>query len=100
MPGFNVNENANALYDNIKFYFFKARNEVYAELSSKGYAHIIDNVYISDDFQKIEITMQDGYAIERQDVIEVFAQGGTLLKDGEAVSIKPSAVICKYLGKR
>ncbi len=100
MPGFNVSGNINALYDSVKLHYFKARNEIYEELNSAGYKDIINDVYISEDFQRIEITMKDGFATEKQDVFEVLAQGGTLLKNGEPVAIKPSAVIRKYLGKR
>lgn len=105
MLGFQVAQATDVLYWTIKEYYTEARIKLIEELQSEGYKDIIEDVFISDDFQEIEITLKEGYITERQDVIELFAQGGTLLKvrpgeEPEAVAIKPSIVLRKYLGKR
>jgi len=100
MPGFDLTQSSYAIYDTVKEYYAMARVELMEELNSDGYKHIIDSVYISDDFQEIQLTFKDGFNVEGQNVFDLFAQGGTLLKDGDAVGIKPSAVVRKYLGKR
>lgn len=106
MLGFETVKATDVLYWTIKEYYSEARIKLLEELQSEGYKHIIDNIYISEDFQDIEIKLKDGYITNRQDVIELFAQGGTLLKvsesgqEPEAIAIKPSSILRKYLGKR
>lgn len=105
MLGFQVVQATDVLYWTIKEYYTEARIKLLEELRSEGYKDIIEDVFVSDDFQDIKITLKEGYITDRQDVIELFAQGGTLLKtvpgdEPEAVAIKPSATLRKYLGKR
>lgn len=101
MLGFKVAQATDAIYFAVRDYYAQARMKVLSELNSPGYEEIIENVYISEDFQDIKITLKDGLQTDRQDVFELLARGGTLLKtNGETVAVKPSQVIQNYLGKR
>jgi len=105
MLGFNVARSTDAIYFAVRTYYAQAREEILQELSSPGYEDVIEDVFISNDFQDIQIKLKEGFKTDRQDVFELLAQGGTLLKvdssgSTEAVAIKPSPVMRKYLGKR
>jgi len=103
--GFDVNHSLTSLSDTIREHYIQARIDLLNEFQSAGYKHIIDSILIEPDFSKIQINFKAGYEVSKQDVFELFAQGGTLMKtnengEKETVAVKPSAVVKKYLGKR
>ena len=98
---FNETEIEDFINSNIKLYYEKGRTKVLNEFKSPGYAKIISSINISPDFEDINIIFQKGLTIDpRQDIIELFAQGGAIKKGDTFIQIPPSKIIQKYLGKR
>jgi len=99
--GFDIDESLTTIYNLIKENRLKGRSELLNILNSKGYKHIFKYVKISEDFTDFSFELLDDLLIENQDIIELICQGGAIMKkDKTFVTVPPSSIIRKYLGKR
>jgi thermostable 8-oxoguanine DNA glycosylase len=100
---FDIDKTNEAIENSIEEYWAKAKEEIEEELTSAGYNHIFDNVkveYTQEGFS-INLDFKDDIKTEDQDVMELLARGGVLMKkDGSYIEVKPSSVLIKYLSKR
>lgn len=103
MNGFDIDYNTevlrNSMLNNIEY---KA-NEVRNILNSKGYKHIIQEVYVSKYLESIKVILKEGYDIKGQNVLMVFVYGGQIIKkqedkENEYIAIPPSQTLQKHLG--
>ena len=98
MAGFELEHNSQVIEKAVKERYQTARQEVLMALQSPGYEEIIQAVRISQDFSDIEIKLKDGVEVNGQDIVQVFAKGGQIIKNDEMINIYPSPIIRKYLG--
>ena len=100
---FDTEQLGNTIEDAVEQYWVKAKEEIEAELTSRGYEHIFEeiNVSYSKDGISINATFKEDIKTEDQDVFELLARGGELQKeDGSFIEVKPSSTLIKYLSKR
>lgn len=100
MSGFDLEHNEKVIKESILKRFEKARNEVVKTLSSAGYSNVIKKVSTSEYLENLIIEFVDGVDVEGQNVLQVFAHGGTIKKNDEFISIPPSEAVAKYLSTR
>lgn len=100
MSGFDLEHNEKVMKKVILERFETARKEVIRVLSSAGYSHVIKSVRSSEYLENLIIDFVEGVDIEGQNVLQVFAHGGTIKKNDEFVSIPPSEAVAKYLSTR
>lgn len=100
MSGFDLEHNEKVMKKAILERFKTAREEVIRVLSSAGYSHVIKSVSSSEYLENLIIDFVEGVDIEGQNVLQVFAHGGTIKKNDEFVSIPPSEAVAKYLSTR
>lgn len=100
MSGFDLEHNEKVMKKAILERFETAREEVIRVLSSAGYSHVIKSVSSSEYLENLIIDFVEGVDIEGQNVLQVFAHGGTIKKNDEFVSIPPSEAVAKYLSTR
>lgn len=99
MLGFDIKQSLNTIKNSILNYNNQLKINVYRELNSDGYKHILKS-FSFDENNNFKFVFQDDIDIQNQDFLEVFAQGGNIKKGDELIGIKPSKTIRKYLGKR
>lgn len=104
MNGFDLEHNEEAIKNNVLERFKEAEKEVSKVLGSQGFSHIIKSFEISNYMQSITIELQDGIVTEDQNIFQVLAYGGELVKEGdgdkEYISVRPSQTLQKYIGAR